>query len=273
MTGKKKYRLLMIDDDESLNKLLVEYFERFGHKLATAETAANGRYQLRRDDPDLLILDVMLPDADGMELCRTIRSESDIPIVMLTARGDLPDRVLGLEFGADDYIPKPFEPRELVARVETLMRRSRETPSRKLTARDGLVLEVRSVPLPDGRIGFDFNLKHSKLARPIETMEVSLSGYGSPVTTSDPLGRMRSVPSGSAAPGRSPARSSSGRSIDWSGRRPPWRRLWTESRPRGRTRSTSRSRAGSWLPSFNRLSSREPGGAWIPHARPWGITR
>jgi DNA-binding response OmpR family regulator len=144
MSGKKQYRLLMIDDDSSLNELLAEYFDRFGHKLTTATTAAAGRYLLRRDDPDLLILDVMLPDADGMELCKTIRSESDIPIVMLTARGDLPDRVLGLEFGADDYIPKPFEPRELVARVETLMRRSRETPSRRLSAKGGLVLETET---------------------------------------------------------------------------------------------------------------------------------
>ncbi len=144
MRGKRQYRLLMIDDDSALNELLVEYFDRFGHKLATATTAADGRYLLRRDDPDLLILDVMLPDADGMELCRTIRSESDIPIVMLTARGDLPDRILGLEFGADDYIPKPFEPRELVARVETLMRRSRETPARRLAAAGGLVLETET---------------------------------------------------------------------------------------------------------------------------------
>jgi len=144
MTGKRQYRLLMIDDDASLNDLLVEYFARFGHKLSTATTAATGRYLLRRDDPDLLILDVMLPDADGMDLCRSIRSESDIPIVMLTARGDLPDRVLGLEFGADDYVPKPFEPRELVARVETLMRRTRETPTRRLTAGGGLVLETET---------------------------------------------------------------------------------------------------------------------------------
>ncbi len=144
MSNKKQYRLLMIDDDALLNKLLVEYFDRFGHKLTTATTAANGRHLLRRDEPDLLILDVMLPDADGMELCRTIREESDIPIVMLTARGDLPDRILGLEFGADDYIPKPFEPRELVARVETLMRRARETPARRLSASGGLVLETET---------------------------------------------------------------------------------------------------------------------------------
>jgi DNA-binding response OmpR family regulator len=154
MTGKKHYRLLIIDDDTALTGLLVEYFERFGHTLATAANAKDGRFLLCRDEPDLLILDVMLPDADGMELCRTIREDSDIPILMLTARGDVPDRVLGLEFGADDYVPKPFEPRELVARVETLLRRTRETPQRRLTARDGLVLETetRRVAMGDTEI-------------------------------------------------------------------------------------------------------------------------
>ncbi len=153
MSTKKRYRLLMIDDDAALGGLLVEYFERFGHRLATATTAAEGRHRLRRDPPDLLILDVMLPDADGMELCRAIRSESDVPIVMLTARGDLPDRVLGLELGADDYVPKPFEPRELVARVETLMRRARATSARRLSA-GALVLEIetRRVTLNDSEV-------------------------------------------------------------------------------------------------------------------------
>lgn len=140
MTEKRAYRLLMIDDDTSLDELLAEYFARFGHELRWAPTAAEGRYRLRSDAPDLLILDVMLPDADGMELCREIRRTSDLPIVMLTARGDVPDRVLGLEYGADDYVPKPFEPRELVARVETLMRRSRRPRARSLRA-GGLVLE------------------------------------------------------------------------------------------------------------------------------------
>jgi DNA-binding response OmpR family regulator len=143
VSGKKEYRLLMIDDDTALTELLLEYFARFGHRLAAAATAAEGRHLWRRDAPDLLILDVMLPDADGMELCKAIRAESDVPIVMLTARGDVSDRVLGLEFGADDYVPKPFEPRELVARVERLMRRSRDTPSRRLSA-SGLVLETQT---------------------------------------------------------------------------------------------------------------------------------
>jgi len=153
MSNKQRYRLLMIDDDAALSGLLAEYFERFGHNLVAATTASEGRRMLSAMHPDLLILDVMLPDADGMELCRSIRSESDIPIVMLTARGDLPDRVLGLELGADDYIPKPFEPRELVARVETLMRRARETPSRSQRF-DGLVLETetRRVTLNDSEV-------------------------------------------------------------------------------------------------------------------------
>jgi two-component system OmpR family response regulator len=140
MTGKTPYRLLLIDDDAALNVLLIEYFARFGHLLTAATTAADGRHKLRREDPDLLILDVMLPDADGMEVCKEVRSESDIPIVMLTARGDVTDRVLGLELGADDYVPKPFEPRELVARVETLMRRSRQAPANRLACGE-LVLE------------------------------------------------------------------------------------------------------------------------------------
>jgi two-component system phosphate regulon response regulator OmpR len=143
MDAKKPLQLLMIDDDAELNELLVEYFEKFGHTLATATSAATGLALLQRDDPDLLILDVMLPDADGMELCRRIREDDDIPILMLTARGDLPDRVLGLGLGADDYVPKPFEPRELVARVETLMRRSRPAPARRLST-GGLVLECET---------------------------------------------------------------------------------------------------------------------------------
>jgi DNA-binding response OmpR family regulator len=153
MSGKASYRLLIIDDDVALNELLREYLERFGHRLAAATTATDGIRLLRRDRPDLLILDVMLPDADGMEVCREIRRESDIPIVMLTARGDVPDRVLGLEFGADDYVPKPFEPRELVARIETLMRRSRQPVTPRLMSGDlTLDSETRRVELAGAKV-------------------------------------------------------------------------------------------------------------------------
>jgi DNA-binding response OmpR family regulator len=153
MSSKASYRLLIIDDDLALNELLAEYVSRFGHRLASATTAGDGIRLLRRDRPDLLILDVMLPDADGMEVCRQIRRESDIPIVMLTARGDVPDRVLGLEFGADDYVPKPFEPRELVARIETLMRRSRQPVASRLVSRDlTLDSETRRVELAGAEV-------------------------------------------------------------------------------------------------------------------------
>ncbi len=157
MKGGERLRILLIDDD-ALGELLAEYFAGFGHRLSTATSAAEGRHLLRRDAPDLLLLDVMLPDADGMELCREARDESDVPIIMLTARGDLPDRVLGLELGADDYLPKPFEPRELVARVEALLRRTRETTLRKISA-SGLALdtETRRVTLDGSEIDLTTN--------------------------------------------------------------------------------------------------------------------
>ncbi len=106
----RSYRLLIIADDVALNRLLEEYLGKFGHKLRTATTAAAGMLELRRQLPDLLILDLMLPDKDGLTLCKEIRSELDVPIIMLTARGDVTDRIVGLELGADDYLPKPFEP-------------------------------------------------------------------------------------------------------------------------------------------------------------------
>ncbi|MDJ0838860.1 MAG: response regulator transcription factor [Acidobacteriota bacterium] len=119
----RAHRLLMIDDDTELTALLQEYFRRFGHHLRVAAHAAEGLRMFRQERPDLLILDVMLPGKDGMTLCREIRARDAVPIIMLTARGEVTDRIVGLELGADDYIPKPFEPRELVARIETVLRR------------------------------------------------------------------------------------------------------------------------------------------------------
>ena len=116
-------RILLIDDDEQLGPPLAAYFQRFELQLVHATRPSDGLVQLRRGGFDAAILDVMLPEMDGFALCRTIRKDSDIPIVMLTARGDVMDRVVGLELGADDYLPKPFEPRELVARVQTVLRR------------------------------------------------------------------------------------------------------------------------------------------------------
>ncbi|MEW5983970.1 MAG: response regulator transcription factor [Acidobacteriota bacterium] len=116
-------RILIIDDDERLNALLTEYLGRFGFAVRTATHPQDGLRLLRAEPPDLLVLDVMLPQIDGLTLCRKVRESSRIPIIMLTARGDVADRILGLELGADDYLPKPFEPRELVARMQAVLRR------------------------------------------------------------------------------------------------------------------------------------------------------
>ena len=116
-------RILLIDDDAQLGEPLAAYFARFELQLVQALRPSQGLALLRQSRFDAAILDVMLPEQDGFALCRAIRAESDIPIVMLTARGEVMDRVVGLELGADDYLPKPFEPRELVARLQTVMRR------------------------------------------------------------------------------------------------------------------------------------------------------
>ena len=118
-------RILLIDDDEHLAAPLATYFARFDFALESASHPSEGLAKLQRGGYDAAILDVMLPEMDGFALCREIRKTSDIPIVMLTARGEVMDRVVGLELGADDYLPKPFEPRELVARLQTILRRHR----------------------------------------------------------------------------------------------------------------------------------------------------
>ena len=116
--------ILIIDDDRSLNELLKTYLGQFGMEVLTAVRPDEGLTLLRTKAPSLIILDIMLPGRDGFSLCREIRNESSVPIIMLTARGELADRVAGLELGADDYLPKPFEPRELVARIQSLLRRA-----------------------------------------------------------------------------------------------------------------------------------------------------
>jgi DNA-binding response OmpR family regulator len=115
--------VLVIDDDERLNVLLTEYLGQFGFSVRTAAHPEAGLRAFRSDPPDIVVLDIMLPDMDGLAVCRKIRESSRVPIVMLTARGSVTDRIVGLEMGADDYLPKPFEPRELVARVQAVLRR------------------------------------------------------------------------------------------------------------------------------------------------------
>ena len=116
-------RLLIIDDDEKLNLLLTDYLGEMGFEVLSAVLPEEGLQLLEQENPDLVILDVMLPEMDGFEVCRKIRQSSIVPVIMLTARGEVMDRVVGLEIGADDYLPKPFEPRELVARIQSVLRR------------------------------------------------------------------------------------------------------------------------------------------------------
>ena len=118
-----RMRILIIDDDERLNALLTEYLARFGFAVRACAHPHEGLRLLKADPPDLVVLDIMLPDVDGLTVCRKVREYSRIPIVMLTARGDVADRIVGLELGADDYLSKPFEPRELVARIQAVLRR------------------------------------------------------------------------------------------------------------------------------------------------------
>jgi DNA-binding response OmpR family regulator len=133
----------MIDDDESLSAMVGEYLSAFGIQVTTRPAATDGLKLIPHGGFDALILDVMLPDLDGFEVCRRVRAVSDLPILMLTARGEEMDRIVGLELGADDYLPKPFSPRELLARLRAILRRS---------GRPGT---HRTAPLRFGRLEID----------------------------------------------------------------------------------------------------------------------
>jgi len=118
-------RILLIEDDPRLAALVSEYLGEAGYRVVVAETGAAGLDRAAREPFDAVVLDLMLPDMDGLDVCRRLRADSVLPILMLTARGDAMDRVVGLEMGADDYLPKPFEPRELLARLRAILRRGR----------------------------------------------------------------------------------------------------------------------------------------------------
>jgi len=115
--------ILLIEDDRRLAEMLSEYLGEAGFRVSVAGDGRTGLARLAAEPYDALVLDLMLPDMDGLEVCRRLRAFSDVPVLMLTARGDAMDRVVGLEIGADDYLPKPFEPRELLARLRAILRR------------------------------------------------------------------------------------------------------------------------------------------------------
>ena len=135
--------------------MVSEYLGEAGFRVALAASGRSGLERLAREPFDALVLDLMLPDMDGLELCRQLRAKSDTPVLMLTARGDAADRIVGLEIGADDYLPKPFEPRELLARLRAILRRGRRAASaRRLRFgrleidRDARIVRVDGEPRP-----------------------------------------------------------------------------------------------------------------------------
>jgi DNA-binding response OmpR family regulator len=157
-------RLLLIEDDSRLAEMVGEYLGKAGFHVIHAENGTRGLALHGREPVDAVILDLMLPDTDGLEICRQIRARSDSPILMLTARGDPLDRVAGLEMGADDYLPKPFEPRELLARLRAILRRRRAGPTQSDVLRYGRLeidrgsREVRLDGSPRPLTGYQFAL-------------------------------------------------------------------------------------------------------------------
>ena len=156
-------RILLIDDDARLAGMVSEYLAGAGFRVSVAGRGEAGIERLAREPFDALILDLMLPDIDGLEVCRRVRANTDVPILMLTARGDAADRIVGLEIGADDYLPKPFEPRELLARLKAVLRRGRAAaPTKQMRfGRLEIDRDARTVRL-DGReknlTGYQFAL-------------------------------------------------------------------------------------------------------------------
>lgn len=162
--------LLVVDDDRDIRTLLAEHLEGHGYRVLTAEDGRAMRRVLDGESVDLIVLDLNMPGEDGLSLCRSLRATSATPVIMLTARGDPIDRIVGLEMGADDYMPKPFEPRELVARIRSVLRRSHALPpnmepvAMKRAAFAGWVLDrdARALTAPDGRLvmlsGAEFDL-------------------------------------------------------------------------------------------------------------------
>ncbi|MFH1490739.1 MAG: response regulator [Pseudomonadota bacterium] len=140
-------RLLIIDDDHKLRKLLGEYLEGYGYETKTLPDGEDALKSLKEDQPEIVILDVMMPKKNGLEVLREIRRESRVPVIMLTAKGDDADRIAGLEMGADDYLPKPFNPRELLARIRAVMRRTSPDEERKEFKEDELRIEAGGLVL------------------------------------------------------------------------------------------------------------------------------
>lgn len=133
--------ILIVEDDRNIGNLVRQYLERDGYRVWLVRSGEEGLAELERQRPDLVVLDVGLPGIDGFEVCRRVRASGETPVIMLTARDEEVDRVLGLELGADDYVPKPFSPRELVARVKAVLRRTQPRPPSDVLSLGGVELK------------------------------------------------------------------------------------------------------------------------------------
>ena len=156
-TENPMHRLLIVDDDNDIRTLLAEQLGRAGYQVSTAADGTAMRQLLDREHVDLIVLDLNLPREDGLTLCRDLRARSNTPVIMLTARAEPIDRVLGLEMGADDYLAKPFEPRELLARIRNVLRRTEalgQPGTTGGTPRAFLALGIRPGASPPGRSGW-----------------------------------------------------------------------------------------------------------------------
>lgn len=174
-------RLLLVDDEPTLREPLADYLVRQGFVVRQAEDAARARSAILEDKPDLVLLDIMMPGEDGLSLCRHLSETKDIPVILLTARSEAMDRIVGLEIGADDYVVKPFEPRELVARIRSVLRRAARPPALPeedaLYEFDGWVLDPlkRRLTDPEGTVvpvsSAEFRLLVAFLTHPRQVLD------------------------------------------------------------------------------------------------------
>jgi two-component system OmpR family response regulator len=173
--------ILVVDDDAEIRSLTAEYLRRSGLRVTAAADGREMRQVLEASRVDLVVLDLMMPGEDGLTLCRDLRARSNLPVVMLTARGDELDRIIGIEMGADDYLAKPFNPRELLARIKSVLRRARALPEPAAEARRlrfagwTLDLVTRDLGSPDGTLvplsGTEFRLLKAFVEHPNHVLD------------------------------------------------------------------------------------------------------
>jgi DNA-binding response OmpR family regulator len=164
-------KILVVDDEPKIAEICQDYLESAGYEVVTAMTGPDGLSAARLEKPDLVVLDLMLPEMDGLDVCRTLRRESDVPIIMLTARVEETDKLIGLEIGADDYITKPFSPRELVARIRVVLRRVGGEPTNDTIRVGDMALDRTryEVSLPDQTVSLtptEFEIMATLMSQP-----------------------------------------------------------------------------------------------------------